>query len=111
MALAGTLAVEVPLYAVLLPRRAPVTAARAVAIGVLVNVVSHPLLWFGLQPVGRWAGAPTLAAVVVAELVVWLLEAAAVRVLAGVDVRWALAVTAVANAASLGAGLVLVLVG
>lgn len=110
-ALAGTLLVEVPLYASLLPRLAPpgasVSTARALVVGVVVNAVSHPLLWFALQPTGEAVGAPTLAVVTLAEVLVWLLEGALVRVTT--PVRWlpALAVAALANLASLAVGLVL----
>ncbi|MBL8775833.1 MAG: hypothetical protein JNK12_07875 [Acidimicrobiales bacterium] len=107
VALGATLAVEVPLYAALLPRLAPVSRSRAVAVGVAVNVVSHPLLWFVLVPLVEQAGASTVVAVAVAELLVWLLEAALCRLLAGSGWRASLEVAAVANAASLGLGLVL----
>lgn len=110
-ALAGTLAVEVGLYASLLPRLVPagtsLTAGRAAVVGVLVNVVSHPLLWFVLQPALDRTGATTVVVVLVAESAVWLLEAGLVRALT--PVRWppALAVAALANLVSLAVGLAL----
>lgn len=98
-----------PLYAALLPRLAavPLSATRAAAVGVLVNVVSHPFLWFVLQPLGRWAGAPTVVEVGVAEVAVWLLEAVLVRATAGTGWPESLSVAAVANLASVAVGLVL----
>ena len=109
VALAGTLAVEVPLYAVLLPRLAavPLSTTRAASVGVLVNVVSHPFLWFALQPLGRWAGAPTVVEVGLAEVVVWLLEAGLVRATAGTGWPASLSVAAVATLVSVAIGLVL----
>lgn len=112
-ALAGTLLVEVPLYSALLPRLAAAPSGgasalsprRAAVIGVVVNVVSHPLLWFVLTPVGAWVGAETVVALVVAEVVVWLLEAALVRALTPVPGPAALGVAALANLASLAVGL------
>ncbi len=107
VALGATLAVEVPLYAALLPRLAPVSGSRAAVVGVVVNVVSHPLLWFVLVPLGERAGGSTVVAVAVAELLVWVLEAALCRALARAGWRESLEVSAVTNAASLGVGLVL----
>ena len=73
----------VGLYASLLPRLVPagtsLTAGRAAVVGVLVNVVSHPLLWFVLQPALDRTGATTVVVVLVAESAVWLLEAGLVR--------------------------------
>lgn len=107
VALGATLAVEVPLYAALLPRLAPVSRSSAALVGVAVNVVSHPLLWFVLVPLVERAGGPTVVALAVAEGLVWVLEAALCRVLARAGWRPSLEVSAVANAASLGLGLVL----
>lgn len=106
-ALGTTLAVEVPLYAWLLPRLAPVSRSRAAEVGVLVNVVSHPLLWFVLVPLGHWASDRTVVPVAVAEVLVWLGEALLCRLAARSDWPASLAVAAVANAASLGLGLLL----
>lgn len=118
-ALAGTLLVEVPLYAALLPRLAPassggaspVSTGRAAAVGVVVNVVSHPLLSFVLVPVGARLGAATVAGLVVAEVVVWLLEATLIRALTPTPWPDALGVAAVANLASLAVGLALWVLG
>lgn len=98
-----------PLYAALLPRLAPepLSATRAAAVGVVVNVVSHPFLWFALQPLGRWAGAPTVVEVGVAEVAVWLLEAGLVRATTSTAWPASLSVAAVANLASVAVGLVL----
>lgn len=108
-----------PLYAALLPRlsatpvsapvSAPASVRRAAAVGVVVNAVSHPLLWFVLQPLGRWADAPTVAVIATAELAVWLVEAVLVRVLTPAGWPASLAVSAVANLASIAVGLLLLI--
>lgn len=73
-ALLLTLAVEVPLYAVALRALGLATWRRAALLGVLVNLLTHPLLWWFLAPrpaAGRLWGAE--AAVVVAEAaVLWV---------------------------------------
>jgi hypothetical protein len=66
-----TLAVELPWYVAGLIALRLVSAARwwaALALGVAVNAVSHPLLWWWLAP------HPTLARLGVAEVAAWLLE-------------------------------------
>jgi len=64
-ALLLTLAVEVPLYTVALGALRLATRWRAVALGVLVNLLTHPVLWLVLAP------HPTAARL-------WTAEAAAV---------------------------------
>lgn len=96
-ALLLTLAVEVPIYAVLLARVLP--WPRAVAVGVLVNVVSHPPAFLVAFPLAEPLVGETVGLVVV-EIGVLVLEAAIV-------VRWlrsapvALAASALANLTSL----------
>jgi hypothetical protein len=107
VALVATVAVEVPLYAGLLPRLAPVSPRRAAVVGLAVNVVSHPLLWFVLVPLGRSISDRTLAPVAAAEIAVWLLEAAGAHRFAPAAWRTSLAVAAVANAITIGIGLLL----
>jgi hypothetical protein len=60
VALAVTLAVEVPVWTVLLRQVSRVGTRSAFVIGVGVNVISHPVFWFVLYPVlasgvGDWA--------------------------------------------------------
>lgn len=73
-ALLLTFAVEVPLYALALTALRLAPAGRAVLLGVVVNLLTHPVLWWFLTPrpsAGRFWGAE--AAVVVAEAAVLLL--------------------------------------
>lgn len=100
-----TLAVEVPLYVAGLVVLRLARPGRALLAGVLANVVTHPVLWWVLShDVGP-------AAVVGAELGVWLVEAAVLRVVVRRDVLLALLLALGANAASFGVGLVLSAVG
>jgi hypothetical protein len=94
-ALALTLAVEVPLYVLVL--RAPSRSAAA------VNLVSHPVAWFVLWPLLRSLVGDG-AAFVVVELAVCAGEWAALRRLS--DGMRVASVVLVANAASLVAGAV-----
>lgn len=56
-----TLLIEVPVYAVVLGKRAVIPA-------VLVNLLTHPLLWFALSR------SPGLGAFVLGELAAWTVE-------------------------------------
>lgn len=82
-------------------------AGRVASVAVLVNLVTHPLLWFvvmpALTPIVGWAGA--LAA---AETAVVLAEAAAFVVLLDLDELEALATSVFVNAASVAFGVVAV---
>ncbi|MBV1855971.1 hypothetical protein [Catellatospora tritici] len=73
-ALALTLAVEVPLYAVALHAGWRVPWVRAGAIGVGVNLVTHPVLWSALWQVRGVGAYPVL--LVAAEAAVCATEAA-----------------------------------
>jgi hypothetical protein len=66
-----TLLVELPVYVLLLRRWC--RPARAAALGLVANLVTHPALWFTLKMLAadRWQWA---ALFVGAELLVWLLE-------------------------------------
>jgi hypothetical protein len=99
VALLVTLAVEVPLYAAALAALRYATAARASLLGAAVNLLTHPLLWW-------WLGSrPPLGRFVVAEVLVWAVEAGLLW-LALRGRFWTLAVvSAGANAASILAGL------
>jgi hypothetical protein len=69
-ALLLTLAVEVPLYvaALVLLRLAPLW--RATALALLVNLLTHPVLWSAL------GDRPPVLRIAAAEVLVWLVEAA-----------------------------------
>jgi hypothetical protein len=106
VALALTLAIEIPVYAMLLSAVVGVAPRRAAAYGVVANVASHPLSFLVLAPaiasvLGETAG------IVTAEIVVaWVGEAMLVRGLTRADVWTALGVAFVANALSFAVGLV-----
>ncbi|MFI6847380.1 hypothetical protein OG535_13700 [Kitasatospora sp. NBC_00085] len=109
LALALTLLVEVPLYTAALTRAGAVRPSRAVAAAVLVNLATHPLLWWSLSH-GSWSTGSAAAywtAFGLGEAAVCAVEAALLRPLAGLSLRgplpWAAAGTA--NAASVLAGL------
>ena len=98
-ALLLTIGLEVPVaLAVLAPRAGLAPSALA---ALAVNLVSHPILWFGLVPGLRAAGLSHQEAVLAAEAVVWLGEAAAyAAVLRPLDWRRAAAAAILANALS-----------
>ncbi|TYC71192.1 hypothetical protein [Streptomyces sp. CB01881] len=110
MALALTLLVEVPLYTVALTRAGGIRPARAAAAAVLVNLATHPLLWWFL---GHGAARSTGSAAAywtafgLGEAAVCAVEAALLRPLAGTSLRGPLpwAASGTANAASVLAGL------
>ncbi len=106
-ALVLTLTVEVPVYVLGLSAGAAVPWRRAAMVAVVVNVVSHPLLWFGLVPLLTRVTGSELTALIIAELVVWVGESVATARLAARPIGLGLAVAAAANAASLLAGVVL----
>jgi hypothetical protein len=106
-ALGLTLLVEVPVYTFALPALVGVPRRRAVALGVLVNLISHPLLWFVAYPGIVSATGSNLAALVVSETAVWLGEAVGLRLVVGGRFGDLLLVSLVANAASIWVGLLL----
>lgn len=76
-AFALTLAIEVPIYAALL-RRCAGSWLAAIALGVVLQVATHPALWFlapRFEPYWAW--------VVTMEVLVWLIEG----VLAGLAIK------------------------
>jgi type IV secretory pathway VirB2 component (pilin) len=99
-ALAVTLAVEPPLWALAL-RRLGVPARRGYAVGLLGNATSHPLTWLVLF---RVLPGPRGAAFVVVEAFAVGWEAAVARVALRRDLPALLGVSLLANAASLLAG-------
>ena len=100
-AFALTLAVEAPIIALLL-RASGVAPARAVALALFANLVTHPIVWFVI-PQLLDVGTPEYTAV--AEGWALLAETAFYRlVIPDLSVRRALLIAAVANAASWAVG-------
>ena len=102
LALALTLLVEVPVYVVVFRLAGILPRARAWAAAFGVNLVTHPLVWLLLSAHPGW---------------LWPVEAAVVLVEAGLLFAWArrdpwlLTLTAfLANAASLGVGLLAIMI-
>lgn len=100
-ALALTLAVEVPLYTAGLAALRLAGRRRAVLLGVLVNLLTHPALWWFLAP------RPSAGRLWAAEAVVALVEAAALAAVLRRDPLLVLVLSVGANAASVAAGLLL----
>ncbi len=110
MALAATLAVEVPVWGALL-QVCGVPLRRALVLGVVVNLVSHPIFWFVVYPglAGRFGEG---VALVVGEACVVAAETVLARLLLRRDraeVSWGLVlgVAVSANVFSIAAGLLL----
>lgn len=105
-ALLLTQLVEVPVYVPLLAFVFEVPVFTALAVSVVVNLISHPLFVFVFVPLIATTTGP-LCAVVVGEVLVWLLE----TVLIFLRFRGCLpaiaAVSLLANSASFLAGLLL----
>ncbi|MDG6109054.1 hypothetical protein Daura_50420 [Dactylosporangium aurantiacum] len=99
-ALLLTLAVEVPLYVLALTALRLATWRRAVPLGVVVNLLTHPVLWWALAP------RPSPAALWTAEAVVVLAEAAMLWLACRRDPAVLLVTSLGANAASVFIGLV-----
>lgn len=113
-----TVLVEVPVWTALLVAVVRVSIGRGVVVAIVVNAVSHPLFWFLVHPVAVAAMGDTWAALAAAEVVVVIVEAVVARALvrtagmAGAATRPAssstlLAISFVANACSLGVGLLI----
>ncbi|WP_406198607.1 hypothetical protein OH807_14810 [Kitasatospora sp. NBC_01560] len=106
-ALALTLLVETPLYTAALTRAGGIRPARAATAAVLVNLATHPLLWWSLSRCAGGSAAAYWTAFAVGEITVCAVEAALLRPLTGLrlgePLPWAAAGTA--NAASVLAGL------
>lgn len=110
-ALGLTLLVEVPVWTSLTRVATDVSWARAVAAALLVNVVSHPLLWFVLVPGLDAATGSTVVGVLVAEALVVVGEGGLARLVVGRDLGVLLGVSLAANALSLALGAALALAG
>lgn len=109
VALTLTLLTETPVYAAALTAVGRVRPARAVAAGVLVNLVTHPLLWWTLR---HWTEGPAAAywtGFGLSEAAVVVVEALLLRALAGLrpgdPLPWIASATA--NCVSMLAGLLL----
>ncbi len=96
-----TLAVELPWYVAGLVGVVGVRWRLALGLGVAVNVITHPLLWWVLAP------APTLLQTALAEAVVVLAEAALLAVAVRRDLVVLGLLSLAANASSLLVGLLL----
>jgi hypothetical protein len=101
-AFALTLAVEVPLFAIVTKRVAP--PRQRVALAVVANLASHPLVWFAFPELGlgyrAWLGFAEAWALVSEALIYAML-------LPTLGIRRAALLSLVANGASLSLGLVL----
>ncbi|WP_412538037.1 hypothetical protein R8Z50_19470 [Longispora sp. K20-0274] len=102
IAVAMTLAIEVPLYVLALTRLRLAGPGRAALCAVGLNLVTHPVLWWSLA-LARPSGWLPL---VVAEVAVCAVEAALLWLVVRRDAALVVAVSVLANAASLLAGLV-----
>ncbi|MBV6701366.1 hypothetical protein [Kitasatospora aureofaciens] len=107
VALALTLLTETPVYTAALVRAGQVRPGRAATAAVLVNLVTHPLLWWTLR---HWTGGPAAAywtAFGLSEAAVCVVEALLLCLFAGLRPRdplpWIASGTA--NTTSLLAGL------
>lgn len=96
-----TLAVELPWYLAGLVALVRVRWWLALGLGVAVNALTHPLLWWVLAP------APTLLQIALAEVVVVLAEAALLAVALRRDVVVLGLLSLGANASSVLVGLLL----
>ena len=103
-ALALTLLVEVPVYAVALTTASPAGARRAAAAAVMVNCVTHPPLWWFLRQAHGTAYGPAFA---VAESTVCLVEGLLLARLLRLRGPVPYAASVAANAASVLAGLLI----
>lgn len=99
-ALLATVAIELPLWVAGLLALRLGGPVRAVALGIGVNLLTHPVLWRALEP------APTLGLVLAAEACVVVIEAAVVRLATGRAAGQAVLLSLGANAASFAVGLV-----
>ncbi|MFI8459374.1 hypothetical protein [Kitasatospora sp. NPDC085464] len=109
LALALTLLVEVPVYTVALTRAGGLRPSRAAGAAVLVNLLTHPLLWGSLRPYAAGPAAAYWTAFGLGEAGVCLVEGALLAPLTGLPPRTAApwAASATANAASVLAGFLL----
>lgn len=100
-ALGLTIAVELPLYVLGLLALRFAGPLRAVLLGVGVNLLTHPVLWYVLSP------DPTMSRILVAEVVVCLVEAAVIWLVVRRDAPLLVVLALGVNAASFGVGLLI----
>jgi hypothetical protein len=99
-----TVAVETPIV-VALTRRVGVPVPRRLLLAAFAQLATHPLVWFVFP---RLVGVTGRTATLLSELWAWLAEAAFYAlVFPGLAVPRALGVSALANGASVAAGLLL----
>jgi hypothetical protein len=104
-ALALTLAIELPLYTVVLARGFRLPPGRAIVAALGVNLCSHPPLWWSLRP---WAGSPAYGALLLlGELAVCAVEALLLAWWLRRRDRLLLALSVAVNGASVLVGLML----
>ena len=108
-ALALTLVVEVPVWTALAVRATGAAVSRALGVAVLVNLVSHPVLWFVLVPAADAVAVAgrTVVGLLAAEAVVVVGEAALARLLLGRAFGLLVATSLAAAAAALVVGVLL----
>lgn len=99
VALALTVAVEVPLYVSGLLALRLARPLRALVVAVGVNVLTHPVLWLAL------VGDATPGRVLAAEVCVCIVEGAVLRMVVGRDGGLTLLLAVGANAGSFAVGL------
>ena len=110
IALALTLAVELPVVTAALVRWYRLPLARALLLNLVANLLTHPVVWFALAPTLR----PLLgdmAFTLSAEGTAWLVEAALFYLVVRRDVLGLLLLSLVANLASYLVGVALQQVG
>ena len=102
LAILITVAVEVPIV-VAMPRASQVSAARRAALAVFAQLATHPLVWFVFPQLVGLTGRTSL---LLSEAWAWLAETVFYLVaLPGLSVSRAVAASAIANAASIAVGL------
>ena len=96
-----TVAVEVPLWTAALVALRSLPWRRAAVLGVLVNVLTHPVLWWSL------GDTPSAARFLFAEAAVVLAEAAVLFSIVRRDAVLLLVASTGVNAASIAAGMLI----
>jgi hypothetical protein len=105
LALAVTLAVEVPLVTLALAGVWRIPWRRGVAAAVVVNLATHPVLWWSLVP---WTDRSWYAAALAtAEVLACVVEFALLTRVVGTDRRLLAVLCVGVNAASLACGLLI----
>jgi hypothetical protein len=99
-ALALTLLVEAPIYSTVLVRTRLASWRRALACGIGVNLMTHPVVWW-------LTGSGSAMILTAAELGAWLVEAALLYLVLRRQPALLLALSLMANSASFLAGLLL----